>query len=136
MENKIMSFSRYSYRESTINSEVAENAIIIQKVRTVKNKVLFLLKDADINPDLFEILNLYFNLNNSRPEEILSEQKIWYLNILSYQLIKLLKQESIILKEELLLTLFVHLNFNKDQIIKYYINKIDRELENNPDDQD
>lgn len=133
MDNKINLFSRYSYSESTLNSELAENATIIQKVRTVKKKLLTLLEKADIDSDLFRILSLYFNLNNERPEEIPSEQDISYLHTISYRLIKLLKLESSLSKEKLLLRLFILLNFNKDQIIEYYINKIDSQIEDDPD---
>lgn len=136
MENKINLFSKYTYNESTLNADVAEDAVIIQKVRTVKKKLLTLLEKASIDSDLFRILSLYLNLNNERPEEIPSEENIEYLRIMSYRLIKLLKAQSSIPKEQLLLRLLVHLNFNKDQVIEYYINRIDNQIEDDPDNQE
>ncbi|TCK84955.1 hypothetical protein [Albibacterium bauzanense] len=136
MENKINLFSEYSYSESTLNIELKENAIIIQKVQTVKKKLVALLEKAAIDSDLFRILSYYFNLNNERPQEVPSERNIMYLRIISYRLIKVLKIESSVPKEQLLLRFFILINFNKDQIIEYYINKIDSEIENNPDSKD
>lgn len=136
MENKILIFSEYSYIENTINIELAENVQIIQEVRIVKDKLLNLLKKADIDPELFQILSHYLNLNNERPTEIPTEQNIRYLHTLSNRLIKALKTESSFPKEHVLLRLFIYLNFNKDQIIDYYINKIDFQLEENTDNQE
>jgi len=132
MENKVRIFSEYSYIESSINSKLAGNAAIIQKVRTVKSMLLSLLEKAAIDPDLFQILSRYFNLNNERPKEIPNEQQVRYLYILSCRLIKLLNIQSSLPKEQLLLRLFILLNFNKDQIIEYYISKIDSQVEGDP----
>jgi len=135
MERKIQIFSKYAYSESTMNPEIAENAIKIQKVRAVKNKILGLLTEAAIDPDLFRILSFYFNLNNERkPGEVLSNRGIRYLGIISHQLCDLLYQKSNQPKDQLLLRLFIRLNFNKDQIVDYYINKIDAQINDNPDD--
>lgn len=118
-----------------MNPDVAENAIKIQKVRAIKNKISGLLEGAAIDPDLFRILSLYFNLNNERkPGEVLSNRGIRYLSIISHQLCDLLYQKSSQFKEQLLFRLFIRLNFNKDQIIDYYINKIDSQINDNPDD--
>lgn len=136
MENKIKLFSRYSYSESAMNPKLAENTAIVEKVRTVKKKLITLLEKADIDSNLFRILSLYFNLNNERPKDVPSEQDITYLGIISYRLIKVLKVESSLPKEQLLLRLFVRLNFNKDQIVEYYISKIDSQIEDNPNDQE
>jgi len=135
MEHKIQIFSKYAYSETTMNVELPENAIKIQKVRTVKNKISDLLEEAAIDPDLFRILSFYFNLNNERkPGEVLSNRGIKYLSIVSLQLYNVLYQKSSHPKEQLLLRLFIRLNFNKDQIIDYYINKINAQVNDNPDD--
>lgn len=135
MEHKIQIFSKYAYSENTMNPDIAENAIKLQKVRAIKNKISGLLDGAAIDADLFRILSVYFNLNNERkPGEVLSNQGIRYLSIISHQLCDLLYQKSSQSKEQLLFRLFIRLNFNKDQIIDYYINKIDAQINDNPDD--
>lgn len=53
--------------------------------------------------------------------------------MLTLNLCNLLYKESSHSKDHLLLRLFIRLNFNKDQIIDYYINKINSLIESNPD---
>ncbi len=137
MEKGIYLFSQYSYHESVEETGLLEDAEKMLQIMATKEQLLKLFEEAKLDPDLVDILRLYFNLANERtPDESPTPEGLEYLGMMCLEIYKLLTKETTASKDLLLFRLFVRLNFNKNQIITYYNDKIDSLMENMPENKD
>src|SRR5690606_31713707 len=136
MKQGIYLFSQYSYHKGVEETGLLEDAEKVLQTLATKQQLLNLLT-AKLDPDLVRILRRYFNLANERtPDESPSPEGLEYLTTLCLEIYNLLTNGNKKVDELLLFRIFVRLNFNKDQIIDYYINKLDKLLEDLPKNRD
>src|SRR5690554_5757423 len=106
MEKGIYLFSQYSYHESVEETGLLEDAEKMLQIMATKEQLLKLFEEAKLDPDLVDILRLYFNLGNERtPDESPSPEGLEYLGMLCLEIYKLLTKETIASKDFLLFRL-------------------------------
>src|SRR5690606_11363621 len=134
MENKIHLLSEYSYQDIE-ESQLLNDSKKIEAVKAIKLHLSNLFEKKIADPELIRILRYYFNLDNERKaSERPNAKALEYLTVLCMELYNILKEESYKPVELPIFRLFVHLNFNKDQIIRFYLDKVDLLIENNNQD--